>query len=108
MNGQNIMPVEKIQLVAEKIAKSGLFPDIDTPEKAFTLMLIPASTHTRYFHKWIWNKNKCRPRKNVHIDFLEKPKRGFAFGTEAGIFEIPKGKVGYIKPLMIVIFDNRS
>jgi len=34
------IPVEKIQLMAEKIAKSGLFPDINTSEKAFTLMML--------------------------------------------------------------------
>jgi hypothetical protein len=76
-------------------------------EKAFnsdclTIMLLPASTHTRYFHRYIYNNPKCQ------IEFLEKPKQGFAFGTEDGQYEIPKGKVGYIKPLMIVIFNNKS
>jgi hypothetical protein len=66
-----------------------------------TIMLIPASTHTRYFHKYIYHNPKCE------IRFLEKPKQGFNFGHEDGtLAEIPKGKVGYIKPLMIVIFNN--
>ena len=75
-------------------------------EKAFnsqcmTVMLLPASTHTRYFHRFIYKNPNCEVR------FLEKPKQGFNFGHEDGTFsEIPKGKVGYIKPLMIAIFRN--
>jgi len=77
-------------------------------QKAFespclTLMLLPASTHTRYFHRYIYKNINCE------IEFLEKPKRGFNFGHEDGTFEeIKAGRVGYIKPLMIVIFDNRK
>ena len=66
-----------------------------------TVMLLPSSTHTRYFHRYIYHNPKCE------IRFLEKPKQGFNFGHEDGTFNpIPKGKVGYIKPLMIVIFRN--
>lgn len=69
--------------------------------KCTTIMLLPSSTHTRYFHKYIYNNPNCE------IRFLEKPKKGFNFGHEDGTFEeIKKGKVGYIKPLMIVIFKN--
>ena len=66
-----------------------------------SVMLLPNSTHTRYFHKYIYNNHKC------DIRFLEKPKKGFNFGHEDGTFEeIKNGKVGYIKGLMIVIFWN--
>jgi len=69
--------------------------------KCITLMLLPASTHTRYFHKYIYKNLKCE------IEFLEKPNRGFNFGHEDGTYEdIRAGKVGYIKPLMIVIFNQ--
>ena len=69
--------------------------------KCITLMLLPASTHTRYFHKYIYKNLKCE------IEFLEKPNRGFNFGHEDGTYEdIRAGKVGYIKPLMIVIFNK--
>lgn len=73
-------------------------------EKAFhskckTIMLIPASTHTRYFHKYIYKNEKCEVR------FLEKPKMGFRFGHDDGTADDPK-KIGYIKPLMLVIFNN--
>ena len=77
--------------------------------KCFSVCLIPSSTHTRYFHKYIWDKEKQKPRKNVEIRFLEKPNKGFNFGNDDGtICEIPKGKIGYIKPLMIVIFKLNS
>ena len=75
--------------------------------KCLSVMLIPSSTHTRYFHKYIWDKEKNKVRDNVEVRFLEKPKQGFNFGNDDGtIAEIPKGKVGYIKPLMVVIFRN--
>jgi len=67
--------------------------------KCLTVMLLPASTHTRYFHKYIYNNPKCE------IRFLEKPKRGFRFLTEDGDEGDPN-KMGYIKPLMVVIFNN--
>ena len=67
--------------------------------KCLTVMLLPASTHTRYFHKYIYKNPKCE------IRFLEKPNKGFRFLTEDGDEGDPK-KVGYIKPLMIVIFKN--
>lgn len=62
-----------------------------------SVMLIPASTHTRYFHKFIYKK------PNVEIRFLEKPNKGFRFLHDGGI-EDDLTKIGYIKPLMLVIF----
>ena len=67
-----------------------------------SVMLIPSSTHTRYFHKYIYHNSRAE------IRFLEKPKQGFNFGNDDGtVAAIEKGKVGYIKPLMIVIFRNQ-
>jgi len=83
----------------------GKFVEKCAKEKCLSVMLIPASTHTRYFHKFIWDKEKHKPRPNVEIRFLEKPKQGFNFGHEDGTFkDLLKGKVGYIKGLMIIIF----
>ena len=83
----------------------GKFVEKCATEKCLSVMLIPASTHTRYFHKWIWDKEKHKLRENVEVRFLEKPKRGFNFGHEDGTFEeIRAGKVGYIKSLMVVVF----
>ena len=72
-------------------------------EKAFnskctTIMLIPASTHTRYFHKYIYHNPNCE------IRFLEKPNKGWDFKMENGTSN--PSKIGYIKPLMVVIFRN--
>ena len=87
----------------------GNFVEKCAKEKCTSVMLIPASTHTRYFHKYIYNKKTNSFRPNIEVRFLEKPKQGFNFGHDDGtIAEIPKGKVGYIKPLMIVIFRNLS
>lgn len=85
----------------------GNFVEKCATEKCLSVMLIPASTHTRYFHKWIWDKEKHKPKPNVEVRFLEKPKQGFNFGHDDGSIEpIAKGKVGYIKPLMVVIINN--
>ena len=32
--------------------------------KCLTVMLLPASTHTRYFHRYIWDKEKSAKRKS--------------------------------------------
>lgn len=73
--------------------------------QCLSVLLLPAATHTRYFHKYIWDKQNHCPRLNTEVRFLEKPKQGFCFGNDNGSDStIPKGKVGYIKPLMIVIF----
>lgn len=66
-----------------------------------TVMLIPAATHTRYFHRHIYHNPRCEVR------FLEKPTRGFRFGPDDGTADDPK-RLGYIRPLMIVIFRNND
>ena len=73
-------------------------------EKAFnsnciTVMLLPSSTHTRYFHKFIYMNPNCEVR------FLEKPNKGFRFLNDDGTDD-DLNKIGYIKPLMVVIFRN--
>jgi len=77
-------------------------------EKAFnskctTVMLLPASTHTRYFHKFIYDKKINHFRQGVEVRFLEKPNKGFRFLNDDGSDD-DVSKIGYIKPLMIVIF----
>jgi site-specific DNA-methyltransferase (adenine-specific) len=69
--------------------------------KCTTVMLLPAATHTRYFHRFIYNN----PRAEVR--FLEKPKKGFRFGRDDGSPDDPS-RIAYIKPLMVVIFRNAS
>ena len=65
------------------------------------VFLLPASTHTKYFHEYLYK------RDNIEIRFLRKPKRGFRFGHDDGSEDEPD-KIGYIKPLMICIMDNRE
>tara|TARA_R100000700_G_scaffold23396_1_gene30210 strand:+ start:278 stop:766 length:489 start_codon:yes stop_codon:yes gene_type:complete len=68
--------------------------------KNFTgVFLLPAATHTKYFHDYIYKNPNCE------IRFLKKPVRGFHFGHDDGTKDNPF-KLGYIKPLMIVIFRN--
>ena len=75
-------------------------------EKAFNtknfigVFLLPASTHTKYFHEY------CYHNPNCEIRFLRKPVKGFHFGHDDGTIDDPN-KIGYIKPLMILIFRNK-
>jgi site-specific DNA-methyltransferase (adenine-specific) len=63
------------------------------------VFLLPASTHTKYFHDYFYKKPNCE------IRFLRKPNTGFHFGKDDGT-KIDETKIGYIKPLMIVIMKN--
>ena len=47
----------------------------------------------------------CFPYLFVSYQFLRKPVKGFHFGHDDGTIDEPN-KIGYIKPLMIVIFRN--
>lgn len=64
-----------------------------------SVMLLPASTHTVYFHKYIWKNPKCE------IRFLPCPhkngKAGWYMATDEG--EV-SASVGYIRPLMVLVF----
>ena len=82
--------------------------DIKIPkfvEKAYNtknfigVFLLPAAVHTKYFHDFIYKNPNCEVR------FLRKPTRGFRFGHDDGTKDNPFA-IGYIKPLMIVIFRN--
>ncbi len=79
--------------------KIGKFVEKASKSKGTFVMLLPASTHTKYFHEYLYKK------ENVEIRFLRKPKRGFRFGHDDGSEDDPK-KIGYIKPLMICIMKN--
>ena len=83
----------------------GKFVEKCAESKCLSVLLLPASTHTRYFHKFIWDKEEHQPKPNVEVRFLEKPNKGFRFLNDDGS-EDDTSKIGYIKPLMIVIFRN--
>lgn len=63
------------------------------------VFLLPASTHTKYFHDYMYHNPNCE------IRFLRKPNKGFRFGKDDGSQDDGSG-IGYIKPLMIVIMRN--
>ena len=67
--------------------------------KGIFVFLLPASTHTKYFHDYFYKKD------NVEIRFLRKPNKGFRFLNDDGSCD-DETKIGYIKPLMICIMDN--
>tara|TARA_R100001082_G_scaffold92159_1_gene58803 strand:+ start:210 stop:746 length:537 start_codon:yes stop_codon:yes gene_type:complete len=80
--------------------KIGKFVEKAYHTKNFTgIFLLPASTHTKYFHDFIYHNPNCE------IRFLRKPVKGFRFGHDDGTEDDPN-KIAYIKPLMIVIFRN--
>ena len=81
--------------------KIGKFVEKAHNSTGLFVFLLPASTHTRYFHKYFYK------RDNVAIRFLEKPNKGFRFGNDDGSEDDPNS-IGYIKPLMICIMDNRN
>ena len=70
------------------------------------VFLLPASTNSVYFHQYFWDNKNFRSRDNIQIRFLEKPKGlyGFKFATDDGI----EPETGYLRPLMIVVMDNRK
>jgi len=85
-------------------SKIGKFVEKASKHKGTFVFLLPASTHTRYFHQYFYKKD------NVEIRFLEKPNRGFRFGKDDGSEETEeemKKSIGYIKPLMICVMKNK-
>ena len=79
--------------------KIGKFVEKAANSKGTFVFLLPASTHTRYFHNFFYKKD------NVEIRFLEKPNKGFRFGADDGSKDDPNS-IGYIKPLMVCIMKN--
>jgi len=80
-------------------SKIGKFVEKASKSKGIFVFLLPASTHTKYFHDYFYKK------ENVEIRFLKKPLKGFRFGNDDGTIDNMEG-IGYIKPLMICIMKN--
>ena len=80
-------------------SKIGKFVEKASKSKGIFVFLLPASTHTKYFHDYFYK------RDNVDIRFLRKPPKGFRFGHDDGSIDDPNS-IGYIKPLMICIMNN--
>lgn len=82
-------------------SKIGYFVKKAFESNCTTVMLLPAGTHTKYFHEYIYHNSKAEYR------FLRKPKKGFRFLNDDGSCD-DETKIAYIKPLMIVIFRNNK
>lgn len=79
--------------------KIGKFVEKAYNSKGTFVFLLPASTHTKYFHDFFYKK------ENVEIRFLRKPNKGFRFLNDDGSCD-DETKIGYIKPLMICVMNN--
>jgi hypothetical protein len=79
---------------------------LNVVQKAFNtpkftgIFLLPASTHTKYFHDYIYKNPNCT------IEFLRKPPKGFRFLKDDGTPD-DLSRIAYIKPLMIVKMVNK-
>ena len=80
--------------------KIGKYVEKASRTKGLFVFLLPASIHTKYFHEYMYK------RDNVNNRFLRKPNKGFRFGHDDGSEDDPDS-IGYIKPLMVVVMDNR-
>ena len=80
-------------------SKIGKFVEKASKSKGTFVFLLPASTHTKYFHDYFYKK------PNVEIEFLKKPLKGFRFLNDDGSAD-DQNAIGYIKPLMICIMKN--
>ena len=67
--------------------------------KCLTVFLLPASTNSKYFHKYFYKKD------NVDIRFLPRHKSHIGYKFFSDDNEEPK--CGYLRPLMIVVVDTR-
>ena len=72
--------------------------------KCTSVFLLPASTNSVYFHEYLWDNKKHRPKKNVEIRFIEKTKG--LYGTKFFSEDNKEPKTGYLRPLMIVVINN--
>ena len=70
-----------------------------------SVFLLPSSTNSVYFHKYLWDSSLHKPREEIEVRFLAKAKglSGYKFLGENN--EEPK--TGYLRPLMVVVIDKR-
>lgn len=80
-------------------ADIGLWVEKAHRSKCLTVMLLPAATHTVYFHRYVVSNPRCE------VIFLKKPVKGFRFGPDDGSPDDPT-RIGCIRPLILVIFRN--
>ena len=71
------------------------------------VFLLPASTQSVYFHEWFWDMNVHAPRRNVEVRFLPKADKAARLGYKFFSEDNEEPPMGYIRPLMVVVVDNR-
>ena len=72
--------------------------------KCLSVFLLPSSTNSVYFHKYLWDNKNHKSKDNVEIRFIEKAKGKYGHKFLNDNNEEPK--TGYLRPLMIVVIDN--
>tara|TARA_R100000781_G_scaffold105294_1_gene69127 strand:- start:142 stop:633 length:492 start_codon:yes stop_codon:yes gene_type:complete len=70
-----------------------------------SVFLLPSSTNSVYFHKYLWNSSLHKPREGIEVRFLAKVKGLYGYKFLGENNEEPK--TGYLRPLMIVVIDKR-
>ena len=68
--------------------------------KCLSVFLLPASTNAAYFHDYLYKKS------NIDVRFLPRSISGVGYKMFSDDNEEPK--CGYLRPLMIVVIDNRE
>lgn len=69
-----------------------------------SVFLLPASTNSVYFHKYLWDNINHKSKKNIQIRFIEKTKG--QYGTKFFSEDNEEPKTGYLRPLMILVINN--
>ena len=69
-----------------------------------SVFLLPASTNSVYFHKYLWDNINHKAKKNIQIRFIEKTKG--QYGTKFFSEDNEEPKTGYLRPLMILVINN--
>ena len=70
-----------------------------------SVFLLPSSTNSVYFHKYLWNSSLHKSREGIEVRFLAKVKGLYGYKFLGENNEEPK--TGYLRPLMIVVIDKR-
>ena len=73
--------------------------------ECLSVFLLPSSTNAVYFHTHFWDNKLHKPRPGIQIRFIEKAKGLYGHKFFGENNEEPK--TGYLRPLMVVVIDNR-
>ena len=85
------------------------FIDKALSSNCLAVFLLPSSTNSTYFHQKLWDGEKHKPRPNIQIRFLHKPREpyGTLYGYKFLTDDNEEPKTGYLRPLMVVIINKK-